>query len=152
MIDCLYAFICEKVLLDQPTRLASYINVIPGGIVDTLPKDMPPLWLATCWMGTGKPVDEFLIRVSLRSPDDASRKIIEMPVKDQVAEGQKGKVRRHVANIHVGSFKVEQEGLHFFDVEFKVTKSRKGWQKCASIPINVELKEPPATKGNGFKE
>jgi len=138
MIKHLYSFLCVNVLVDKMSNLASYINVIPGGVVDVLPKEMPAVWLATCWLCTDKPVGEFIVRVNLRTPSDKITPIKDLPVADP--EQDQSQVRRHMVNLHIGKFTVGEEGLHFFEIEYKEQRKR-SWKKAAQVPLLVQLQE-----------
>ncbi len=126
MINHLYSFLCEKVITDKMTQMASYINIIPGGAVDVLPKNMPSLWIATCWLCTGPPLEEFKVRVNFRYPSGKSKLILDLLVKDP--KDDPSEIRRHMVNLYIDQFKVEEEGLHFFEVDYKV-KNSKNWKR-----------------------
>ena len=64
----LYSFLCTSVIVDKITNLASYIGVISDGAIDVLPKEMPPVWLASCWVCTEHPMGKFTVRVALKAP------------------------------------------------------------------------------------
>ena len=136
MINHLYSLLCANVIIDKMTNLVSYISVISDGVTDRLPKEMPPLWLSSCWLCAKAETINFTIRVNLVAPSDKTDLIKELEV--SAPKQNSSNFRRHMVNLHINKFLVAEEGLHFFDITYKV-KGNKTWKKATQIPFNVQM-------------
>ncbi len=138
MPNHLYSFLCTSIIVDKITNLASYIGVISDGAIDVLPKEMPAVWLASCWMCTEHPMGKFTVRVTLKAPSGKTKPIKDIDVAD--SDKENNNIRRHMVNLHISKFTVEEEGLHYFEVKCK-KKGGKTWKKHNDIPLFIQLQK-----------
>jgi len=130
MAKLLWALACQRVIVDQQTNTASYIDVIEEMNTPEFPVDAPPFFLGTLWEreDDGESL-EMRIRVKVPggetvasfTPDPAPMELL-----------------RYRFNILIEGLKVQQEGQCLLVVD-----QRKGdrWRRAGVVPIHVQKKD-----------
>ena len=132
MIKLLHSLICTDLLVDQVTKRSSYINIITDGRTQSLPTNMPSMYVATSWYAEGKSLGSFQIRITFISPSGEKKELLNDEIKDQ-----DGKHRRYQLNLLINSLPVDEEGMHYFFIEHK-TKTAANWKTDNKIPLFIE--------------
>jgi hypothetical protein len=139
MIKLLHSLLCTDLLVDQVTKRFSYINIITDGRTQSLPTNMPSMYVATSWFAEKEP-GPFKIRIIFISPSGEKKELLKNEI-----EAQDGKHRRYQFNLRVNSLPVNEEGMHYFFIEHK-TKAATNWKTDNKIPLYIEKIKPEEPK------
>lgn len=134
MITHCWSVLCQNIITDTETNVASYIITIDNIVASELPAKIPFLAIGTSWeKDTGREiVEHYAIRISHVGPGGLSRTLIETG--DLAVQSQ-----RHRMNFVLNGFTFEQPGPHHFHIGAKINGT---WIEAASLPVLVVLNKP----------
>ena len=135
MINPVWTVLCQRHLIDEQTKSHSYIDSVNELFTYSLPRELPPLTVASLWETIAEREGEewFIARYRLLDPQG---KLIDDLETEKIQYSNKF---IHVA-IDLSGSKVEQEGRHKVLVEYK-EKGKRTWKKANEIPFCVILQK-----------
>ncbi len=135
MAKLLWAVTCQSTITDKDTNLLSMINVVNGLTTHKLPRDLPPLCLATLWeRGGDRPEDLVAIRLCLHRPSGKEYQLIETSDITFTTDF-------HRVNFNLSGLFVEEPGRHEIRVKLK---SGNQWRVQAALPLMITLQATDA--------
>ena len=141
----LMSLICKKIIIDDTTKLPSYIDTLVGADygVSKIPETLPGFSIASMWISEAKRAEKVEIRVTLKRP---SGKEDIMGIAEIRLGGKEG--QRANLNIEVGKLLADSEGLYFIDIS---AKSGKKLLPGAQIPFTVSQQDKTVQPSNALK-
>ena len=128
MAKLIWAVTCSRILLDQPTNLVSYIDLLDGVALLHFPTNAPPTFIGTAWQRE----DEHILEMRVRAYAPDGSHLMDSQAVPLVFEPQHKRGR-----IHVGfeGFTIPGPGRYEFGIEIK--KDSK-WVEVTRIPFDVD--------------
>jgi hypothetical protein len=143
MLKHIYSVLCERIIIDQRTNLASYLNCVEGLSAKKLPAALQNLAFGSRWYKHGKSDEILKFKLSVISPTGDEKQLIES--KEQVVQSD-----NHRTNIILDGLSFEQDGTYIF--RLKKQEGEK-WNVVHEIPLKVEItslveENKPVVKNN----
>ncbi|MDZ4805563.1 MAG: hypothetical protein SGI90_11950 [Candidatus Eisenbacteria bacterium] len=136
MARLLWAVLCRRIIVDQPTGAISYIDALEGIGSAHYPAPAPPIIAGTLWLREGEDEHRLEVKVSILSPEEV------LIVADSAVVELEKSHRRARIHIGFGGFQIQGPGQHFVLIE---VKDGKRWKEHSRIPFDVEM--IPAQQG-----
>ncbi len=129
------SLICLRVITDQSSNSASYIDAVEAFGVSAFPGPFPPLFVVTVWRRSAEG-ERLQARLRVVSPSGKELFVFTLP--EQVLTTD---LHRH--NVGISGFALEQPGEHRVVIEQRVGSE---WMEARVLPFVVELIEGQAKK------
>lgn len=128
MANLIWAVPCSRILLDTPSNLVSYIDVLDGVALPTYPSLAPLTFIGMVWQRENE--SKLEVRVRVLGPDGTELMISEP---SQVVFGPNH--RRGRIHIGVAGFMIPAPGRYHFAIELKL---RNKWTETSRLPFDLE--------------
>ncbi len=132
MAEHVWSVLCERVVIDQRTNLASCLTCIEGVSAPQLPSNIPALSIGSMWVSDTEEKKSFTFRLVAVSPDKNEKVLLEGT--QDVEPNGRGRV-----GIVLDGFPIEQTGKYMFRIEAKEGGS---WEIKAKLPMEITLRKP----------
>jgi len=130
MIKNVWSVLCERIVIDKDTNLASYLTCIEEITGHQLPAKYPFLSLGSLWQTDEPKKDTLQFKLCLVSPDGSEQKLLE--TEEVVLEKE-----RHRTNIVLNGIAFKVAGEYCFRVQ---QRSGGKWITVSEIPLKVNYK------------
>lgn len=128
MAQLMWAVLCSRLIIDQETNQATYVDLIQSLRPKSLPTNLPRVILATTWKRDESNETPLVIRVSLTDPDGKRSELFEA---EPVTFGDALFWR---VNFDLRGLEITSSGVHTVTVS---TKPSTRWRKEFEIPLTI---------------
>ena len=129
MIRHIWTILAKDILTDSETKLVSYINCIEELVPSRLPAPLPPIGIGTVWEKDSDVEEELRVRVSLVTPSNNSKLILE-------SQAIKVTTKRQRLNIIAGNLLIDEEGIYKIRLE---RLNGENWDFIVDVPFMINL-------------
>ncbi|GBD98430.1 hypothetical protein BMS3Abin07_00444 [bacterium BMS3Abin07] len=136
MVKHIWSVLCERISIDQETKLASYLTCIEGIVAVELPAVINNLAFGSRWYKDGESEETLRFRLMLLSPDGTEEILID-------SRSQNINSDNHRTNIILNAMDFKQSGNYTFRLYQRLDKK---WVVVNEIPLNITLKPEAKTK------
>ena len=136
MVKHIWSVLCERISIDQESKLVSYLSCVEGITAVELPAAINNLAFGSRWYKDGESEEILRFRLMLLSPDGTEQILLDSG--DQIITNN-----NHRTNIILNGFNFEQGGNYTFRLHQKLDKK---WVVVNETPLNVTLKPKAKTK------
>lgn len=134
-----WALLCTRVIIDQETNAASYIDAIEALGAPGFPAPLPPVCVATLWRRETEQ-DTLVMRVRVQDP--SGQTILSFQPDSPIVLTKK----RHRLNVILGGVPIQQPGEFLVVVEQQAREKPETWRQEHILPLDI-LRIPPSEAG-----
>lgn len=128
MAKLIWAIPCSRILLDQPSNLVSYIDVLDGVALPSYPALAPLTFIGMVWQREDE--SKLDVRVRVLSPDGSH--VMDSESAQVIFQPHHKRGRIHIG---LGGFPIAGPGRFHFAID---TKVRNKWVEQARVPFDLE--------------
>jgi hypothetical protein len=129
MIKHIWSILCERIVTDTGTNLASYLTTIEAFTVAQLPTSVPLLAFGSLWLSDNEQENILELRLIMVAPDKSEKEAI-------TTQQIKFPGKRFRANIVLNGWVFNQSGTHGLRLE---RRNNESWERVVEIPFDINV-------------